>query len=163
MHVLQDLLGLSESQAQDLLAIRETYACRIGHLTSERTALLQRMCQHSHQLSEMRILAAQLQANITETHDGYLQYATALYLGVRPRQPHHKQPCELWGCWPQGSVGHVQHTKQVLPSTLLLFGVSGGCQAAKRLRWPTWKTWQVLARMCDAHRGKENTKLFSVL
>lgn len=83
VHVLQEQLGLSESQAQDLLAIREIYACRLGHLDAERTALLHRMSQQSHELSEMRILAGQLQANITETHDGYLQYATAHFLGVR--------------------------------------------------------------------------------
>lgn len=49
---------------------------------AERTDLMQKMAVHSGQLANVAAWADRLQQNITEEHQRYLKFVTAVYLGV---------------------------------------------------------------------------------
>ena len=75
-------MGYSESQLQDLLAIRWLFYAQLGRLLKERNTLLDLMARHSDQLSNVRMWAERLQQSIAEEHEMYIQNIAATYLGV---------------------------------------------------------------------------------
>lgn len=90
---VQAVVAYSESQIQDLLALRRLNWAQLGRLEAERSSLLARMAQNRQQLADVQIWAAQLQANIAEEHQCYLQHLTAVYLGVSRSCMLHVQVC----------------------------------------------------------------------
>lgn len=82
MRVPQALVGYSEQQLQDMLAVRRLFFGQIGRLLKERESLIDCMFTHSNQLSNVRIWAERLQQNIAEEHEMYVQNLAASYLGV---------------------------------------------------------------------------------
>lgn len=82
--LLQSLVGYTESQLEDLLAVRSLFVAQVGRLLAERNSLLDRMSKHSHNLTNVQAWAERLQQNIAEEHEMYIQAVTAQYLGVSP-------------------------------------------------------------------------------
>lgn len=89
-YTLQEQVGFTEGQMQDLLVLRHLFFSRVGQLTSERIKLMQQMAENSQNLSEVGAWAERLRQNILEEHQMYLSNMTAIYLGVRSIAHSHK-------------------------------------------------------------------------
>ena len=75
-------MGLSHSQRQDTLALRQALFTQVGKLTSERTQLVQNMTCHKEQLEQVNIWAERVKQTVIEEHQAYLRTMTAAHLGV---------------------------------------------------------------------------------
>lgn len=79
---MQERVGLTEGQIQDLMVLQHLFFSRIGQLTSNRIKLVRQMAENSQHLSHVEAWAQQLRQNILDAQQMYLAMVTAIYLGV---------------------------------------------------------------------------------
>ena len=111
MHLLQILLGLSNSQIQDCMLLRQLYRSKRALLSMERRELLNQMTHVEHQLPHpcehvvvLTDLSTCLKDNSAESHLVHYRVARAFYRGVSylplpvDIDAHHTVACQSFIC-----------------------------------------------------------------